>query len=116
MKTILELIEQQKEFDSAHKSRIKWDEKVTDKNIELLEFLIISLVGEIGEAANIVKKIHRGDFLLKDVKDKLSEEVIDILIYILKISYQLDLDIEKKYEEKMNRNKKRFKNYETKSE
>lgn len=112
MITINELIEKQKEFDSKHKSSFNWNEKITDKNINILEFLLLSMVGEFGETANIIKKVIRGDKTLNEVREDLSEEVIDILIYVLKLAYQLDIDIEKVYNQKMIKNKKRFEKYE----
>lgn len=54
--TLQELLDLQKEFDSRHEGKFKWNVKVTDSNIEMLEFLLVSLTGELGEAANIVKK------------------------------------------------------------
>ncbi|TYQ18422.1 UNVERIFIED_CONTAM: MazG-like nucleotide pyrophosphohydrolase family protein [Acetivibrio alkalicellulosi] len=107
-----ELIDKQKKFDSKHVSRFDWDVKIDENNIEMLEFLLLSLTGELGETANIVKKIRRGDFTLADKISEISEELADMLIYILKISYQLDIDIEKAYINKMSKNVGRFKHYE----
>ena len=112
--TIKDLLEYQKNFDKLHKSNFLWGEKINDSNIEMLEFLMIGLMGEVGESANIVKKIVRGDFTLKDKKKELSEEVSDIFAYLLKIIYQLDIDIEKIYLEKMKKNEERFLKYEEK--
>ena len=66
--TLQELIELQKEFDGQHEGSFRWNDKVTDSNIEILEFLLVSLTGEVGETANIVKKIARGDFKLGEKK------------------------------------------------
>lgn len=109
---IKDLILKQREFDSKHKGNFEWSKIISDENVDILQHLIISLIGEIGEAANIVKKINRGDFKLSDVKEQLSEEVIDILIYTIKLIYQLDIDVEKLYNDKMEYNRNRFKNYE----
>lgn len=110
--TIQELIELQKEFDGKHKGNFKWNSKVTDSNIEMLEFLLVSLTGEVGEVANIVKKIVRGDFKLDEKKPDIQEELADVFIYLLKLSYQLDIDLEKAYVEKMAKNRERFLKYE----
>lgn len=107
-----ELIELQSTFDSEHKSRFQWDCKITDENIEMLEFLIVSLLGEIGETANIVKKIVRGDFALNEKKGEIGEELADVFSYLLKISYQLDIDLEQTYIDKMSKNQERFLKYE----
>jgi len=108
---IEDFIALQKEFDSMHASEFNWDEKITDDNIEMLEFLLLSLFGEVGETANLVKKIVRGDFLLSERKKDIGEELADIFIYILKISYQLDIDLEKEYLKKLEKNKERFIHY-----
>lgn len=110
--TLKELADYQESFDSRHEGYFKWNDKVTDENLELLEFLLLSLTGEVGETANIVKKIVRGDFPLSHKIDDLKEEICDIFIYILKLSYQLDIDLEKEYLSKMIKNQERFKQYE----
>ena len=110
--TFAEMIEHQKCFDSQHTSRFDWDEPIDDSNIEMLEFLLLSLTGELGETANLVKKVRRGDFLLSEKKVEISEELADMLIYLIKLSYQLDIDLEEAYKIKMEKNVERFKHYE----
>jgi NTP pyrophosphatase (non-canonical NTP hydrolase) len=109
---IEQLIKKQREFDSAHNGNFNWDEEINDENIELLEYLLICMVGEFGEISNVIKKVVRGDYKLEEVKEHLSEEVIDILIYVIKLAYQLNIDIEQTYEKKMEKNKLRFRKYE----
>lgn len=104
------LIRQEK-FDKDHCSNFEWNEKISDENIAILEHLMLAMVGEFGEAANIVKKVVRGDIKLSEVKDQLSEEIVDILIYVIKLIYQLDINIDNIYEKKMELNKKRFAKY-----
>lgn len=111
--TLKEIIEFQKKFDSKHAGNFKWNEMITDENVEMLEFLLVSLFGEAGETANIVKKIARGDFKISDKKETLSEEITDIFIYLIKLVYQLDIDLEAEYFKKMNKNEQRFERYET---
>lgn len=110
--TLEELAKLQKSFDSEHKGNFRWSSDITDDNLELLEFLMVSLTGEVGEAANIVKKIVRGDFTLESKKEDLQEEIADIFIYLLKISYQLGINLEKAYLHKLEINRSRFTNYE----
>lgn len=110
--TIHDLIELQKEFDGKHKANFEWNVKVTDSNIEMLEFLLVSLTGEVGEVANIVKKIARGDFKLEEKKTDIEEELADVFIYLLKLSYQLNIDLESAYVKKMEKNRERFLKYE----
>lgn len=110
--TIKELMVLQEEFDLKHRSKFNWSEKIDDNNIEMLEFLLISMFGEIGETANLVKKSVRGDFKLEVIKDELSEEIADIFIYLMKICIQLDIDLEENYLKKLKKNTERFKKYE----
>lgn len=112
MITIEELLEQQRKFDEKHESNFRWDVKITEDNIATLEFLLICLVGEFGETANIIKKIIRGDKKLEEAKEQLSEEVTDMLIYILKLAYQLDIDIENTFKKKLQLNYDRFSKFE----
>lgn len=114
--TMQELIELQKNFDGKHKGNFKWNSKITESNIEMLEFLLLSLTGEVGEVANIVKKIVRGDFKLDEKRQDIQEELTDVFIYLLKLSYQLDIDLEKAYVEKMKKNRERFLKYEKSGE
>ncbi len=101
----------QKEFDLTHQGKIPFYEKIDNHNIEVLEHLLVCIFGEIGEFANIVKKIKRGDFDLSEKEDELSDELADIFIYLLKISNQMDIDLEKAFFEKLEKNKIRFQNY-----
>lgn len=39
-------------------------------------------LGELGEAANIIKKIERGDFELASVRKELANELADVAIYL----------------------------------
>ena len=110
--TLQELMKLQEEFDIKHTSNFNWNEKINDENIEMLEFLLISMFGEIGETANLVKKSVRGDFKLESIKEQLSEEIADIFIYLMKICIQLDIDLENSYLNKRKKNMERFKKYE----
>lgn len=111
MLTIEMIIELQKKFDECHSGNFKWSEKITDNNIHILEHIMLSMVGEFGEAANLVKKVIRGDNGIEDIRAELTEEVIDIFIYVIKLIYQLDIDLEKSYIQKMEKNQIRFKSY-----
>lgn len=107
-----QLIDIQKQFDLNHKGKFDWAQKIDEENIAILEYLLLCLVGEFGEATNLVKKIVRGDYNLNDIKPQLSEEIADIFIYVLKLAYQLDIDIEKQFLLKVEKNKNRFINFE----
>lgn len=41
-----------------------------------------AVTGELGEAANIIKKIGRGDFTLEDAREDLAKEFADIVVYL----------------------------------
>lgn len=110
--TLDELMHLQQEFDSKHKSKFPWNCEITDDNLEMLEFLLVSLLGELGEVSNIVKKVVRGDFLLEDKKAEIAEEMADMFIYMMKLSYQMGIDLESACLEKIKKNQERFEHYE----
>jgi NTP pyrophosphatase (non-canonical NTP hydrolase) len=39
-------------------------------------------LGELGEAANVIKKIERGDFTLDTAREDLGKELADVMIYL----------------------------------
>lgn len=100
--------EQQKNFDLKYKGNIEFYEQISDKNIEVLEHLIVCMLGEFGEFSNIVKKIKRGDYCLLEKKDELDEEFVDVFIYMIKMANQLDINIEETYLKKMKKNEEKF--------
>jgi NTP pyrophosphatase (non-canonical NTP hydrolase) len=91
-----------------------WDIK-TEQDLALrLEYLTNALAGEVGEVANLVKKVvrsvvyGRGDLRLDDVRQELAEEIADVFTYLLTIAGLLGLDLEKTYLQKLEKNRKRF--------
>lgn len=110
--TLKEIIDLQKEFDSNHESKFPWNNQITDNNLENLEFLLVAFAGEFGEVSNIVKKIVRGDFSLDEKRDEISEEIADMFAYLIKLSYQLNIDLEATYINKIRKNQEKFKCYE----
>jgi NTP pyrophosphatase (non-canonical NTP hydrolase) len=107
--SLLELKNIQREFDEKHHISGKgFFQKINEENIFELEHLIVCLVGEIGEFSNIVKKISRGDESMSDRFSEISEELADIFIYMIKISNQLDIDIESEILMKIKKNGGRF--------
>src|SRR2546422_1067872 len=58
---IKEILRKQAEFDAKHASNQSWNAPITKENVQVLEHLIVCLVGEVGEGANIVKKVVKGD-------------------------------------------------------
>lgn len=113
-----EIVKIQKEFDSKHGWTPSEDIKTI---ISFINKDIIGIIGELGEFSNEVKKINLiGDSINKDNliieylsrKDNLAEELVDTFIYLIRISSHMNLDLEKKYFEKLNKNEKRFKGFE----
>jgi NTP pyrophosphatase (non-canonical NTP hydrolase) len=102
----------QKEFDLNHEGKIPFYSEISENNLNKLEHLLVCLMGEIGEASNITKKIVRGDFDLESKKSELEEEFVDTFIYLIKICNQLNIDLEKWFIKKLNINRKKFEHYE----
>ncbi len=112
-----EIIKFQREFDKKH--GWDWSKSSQEDKIKHLQYETIALAGEIGEFANIVKKILREFEFSKKIPKKeyenLKEEVIDIFIYLIKLADQiLKVDIEKEYFKKMKMNEKRFEKFKNK--
>jgi NTP pyrophosphatase (non-canonical NTP hydrolase) len=71
-------------------------------------FMVLAMTGEVGEVANWVKKIERGTCTLEEVREALSEEVVDVFIYLLNIAGLLQIDLEEGYYAKRIKNEERF--------
>lgn len=81
---------------------------------------LIGLVGEIGEFANLLKKVglridHAGydGPSLEDASGQLREELADAIIYIIRLSAILGADLEQDVLAKMERNDIRYRSFET---
>jgi DNA polymerase len=72
---------------------------------------MVGFIGEVGEFANLLRHIQRGD---KDARTRahLEEEWTDMLIFLLDIGARLDIDAERNYEAKMRYNETRFRSSE----
>jgi len=99
-----DLMKIQNEFDRRH----GWGCPIDENNIQELERLVVCLTGELGEFANLVKKIFRGDLLYDKTKGKLEEEVIDIFIYLMIVCNEMEIDLENSYLRKLEKNEERF--------
>ena len=106
------LMQLQKQFDERHATAFEWNKQVSEENMDVLEFLMISLVGEVGEVANIIKKVLRGDFALLSAMPAISEECADIFAYLMKMCNQMNINLEHAYLNKLKKNESRFKKYE----
>lgn len=54
---------------------------------------MMALVGEVGELANYLKKVDRGDFSLEDKKIEIGKELADIQIYLDLLALNLNIDL-----------------------
>jgi NTP pyrophosphatase (non-canonical NTP hydrolase) len=112
--TLSELMQLQHEFDAAHGKDETWAVNISQDNLGELEHGVVCLAGEVGEFANKVKKVARGDLLLDQALPGLREELTDVFIYLMKICNQLGIDLGDSYLEKLAANRKRFQHLETK--
>lgn len=115
---IKELAQIQKEFDAEHGWVLEPDD--SKAMLEMINKDLIGLFGEIGEFANLIKKLNiemekskdTFDLRLSDFQDSLNEELIDSFIYLLRIATHLDLDIEDVYLKKLSINREKYRKYE----
>lgn len=114
-----EMTNKQNNFDSEHGWALKTDD-VTEM-IKIINNDLIGLFGEIGEFANIVKKINLyadrvGNEELKTYfannKVHLEEELIDSLIYLMRIASHLKIDLTSAYLQKLAINTEKYKDFE----
>ena len=70
-----------------------------------IQYWCLALAGEIGELCNLVKKEVRDEM---DLKERISEEMADILIYLCMMANSLEVDLEKEYYRKQEKNMERF--------
>lgn len=110
--TLQQISEIQAEFDRGHDERFSFYGNVGEDDIDALEHLIVCIVGEIGEFANLTKKIKRGELVFRDEKQALEEELADVFIYLIKISNHLRTDLEDTFLRKLEKNRKRFASFE----
>ena len=109
-----ELQNLQKDFDLKYFPEF-WNIKDYEDFLDRLEYLTVALTGEVGEFANLVKKMRR-DYLhinkeRNDLLDDLREELTDVFIYTLIAANILEMDLEHWFRRKMMKNQDRFKKY-----
>lgn len=103
-----DLTEIQQRFDRSRATNFAWSQPVTADDHSALLHNTIGLAGEVGELANLVKKFDRGDFPFAKLISELPGELADILIYVIKISYQSGINLEAAMLEKLEENEIRF--------
>lgn len=52
-----------------------------------------ALVGELGELANIMKKVDRGDFVFDKVKTDIENELADVQTYLDILAFKMGIDL-----------------------
>lgn len=52
-----------------------------------------AVIGELGEYANIRKKVERGDFTAEEAKQKCADELADVTIYLDILAAQLGINL-----------------------
>lgn len=62
-----------------------------------------AVAGELGEAANLIKKERRGDLTLEQVRPALADELADVAIYLDLLSHRAGIDLGIAIREKWNK-------------
>jgi NTP pyrophosphatase (non-canonical NTP hydrolase) len=112
--TLQEIMKLQADFDAAHESAHQWGRSVKDGTPVVLEHSVICLLGELGEFANKLKKVNRGDTSYENARGDLLEELTDVFIYLMQIANQMEVNLQDSYLDKLAKNRVRFANYERK--
>jgi NTP pyrophosphatase (non-canonical NTP hydrolase) len=98
----------QESFDRKHGWVLKSDE--LPELIDILHKDLVGLMGEVGEFANVLKKVtlvesssglSEGENIFKESEDQLAQELTDALVYMLRIATHLKIDMEKEYLKKL---------------
>ena len=110
--TLRELMDIQRSFDEQHGWKIASND---DERLAWISKDLIGLLGEVGEFANQIKKTqlleHDPAAVANDFRQrhsKLSEELVDTLIYLIRLAGHLEVDLEASYLEKLEWNKKKY--------
>lgn len=114
--TLKEIQKLQEEFDKKYFPKYWEKGDDIDQNIDFLKDMTIAFTGELGEFANVVKKINRDRKTIdqkpsREMIEKLKEELTDCFTYLLILANILKMDMEKDYLKKVELNHKRFQKY-----
>ncbi len=52
-----------------------------------------AVTGELGESANLIKKIERGDMSLEDARESLAKELADVQTYLDILAFRAGVDL-----------------------
>lgn len=61
-----------------------------------------AVCGELGEAANLIKKIERGDFDLESARAELGDELCDVATYLDLLAHRAGIDLGEAIKKKWN--------------
>jgi NTP pyrophosphatase (non-canonical NTP hydrolase) len=102
---VQDFLDRLREFDKKRNWN-GYDKEMTDQErIQYLSKILVATLGELGEFANEVKDCERD----KTWKEKeLKEELTDTLIFLLKMSMILKMDVKEEFYKKMAKNEERF--------
>lgn len=62
-----------------------------------------AVLGELGEYANLRKKVERGDLTIEEARPMLADELADVATYLDILAMQLDVDLGQAVASKFNR-------------
>ena len=62
-----------------------------------------AVLGELGEAANIIKKIERGDMTLAEARPDLADELADVVTYVDLLAFRIGVSLGAHVASKFNR-------------
>jgi NTP pyrophosphatase (non-canonical NTP hydrolase) len=52
-----------------------------------------AVLGELGEAANLIKKVDRGDFTLDETRESIGKELADVQTYLDILAFRCGIDL-----------------------
>ena len=61
-----------------------------------------AIIGELGEYANVMKKVERGDLTFEEAKPLIEKELADVQTYLDLLAFRVDVDLSKAVEQKFN--------------
>jgi len=54
---------------------------------------LTATMGELGELANLAKKLRRGDYDLDDIRDEMADELADVMTYLDILAQKIGIDL-----------------------
>lgn len=66
-----------------------------------------AVTGELGELANLLKKVQRGDFTLEEARPSIAKELADVVTYLDILAFRAGVDLGEATAEKWNEVSKR---------